>query len=107
MLEVAYIVELNKLCGGSVLNRNSLHSALSSWQYYENIEEQISSIVRGLIKNHAFTDGNKRTAFLVFVELCNIYNILPNKDSLTIIRDFVNIAENHYSVGEIKKILFG
>lgn len=42
-----------------------LSSAFSSYTYYGDELEQLCSIFRGLAKNHAFSDGNKRTAALV------------------------------------------
>lgn len=42
-----------------------LDSCFSSYYYYDNELEQISSIFRGLAKNHAFSNGNKRTAAVV------------------------------------------
>lgn len=39
-----------------------LDSCFSGYYYYDNELEQISSIFRGLAKNHAFSNGNKRTA---------------------------------------------
>lgn len=37
----------------------------------------------GIIKNHAFVDGNKRTGLAVIIALCKINNIfLPDEDKL-------------------------
>ena len=42
-----------------------LDACFASYYYYENELEQICSIFRGLAKNHAFSNANKRTAAAV------------------------------------------
>jgi death-on-curing protein len=84
-----------------------LHSAFSSYHYYDEIELQISSIVRGICKNHPFTDGNKRTAimtFLVLTEQCNVQKFEKSPDKL--FDSIIDIASNNCSVEQISKILF-
>ena len=59
-------------------------SALSSYLYYKDIKMQIISIFYGLVKNHCFSDGNKRTAATVLILLAedNQLAILPNDTEL-------------------------
>ena len=107
MVDLKYVIQVNKELGGTILSRNSLESAFSSWEYYGDIESQIASIVRGLVKNHAFTDGNKRTAFLIFLVLCEENAIPITKDSTYFIALFLNLAETKYSVEKVRDLLFG
>lgn len=56
-----------KFNGASIpwVNRPLLESAFSSYSYYKDHIEQACSIFRGIAKNHAFSDGNKRTAVAI------------------------------------------
>lgn len=71
------IIEVNKNLGYSILNKSLVGSAISSWHYYKKPTEQISSIVLGITKNHAFSDGNKRTATITYYALCDLLKIKP------------------------------
>ena len=49
---------------------------------YKTTEEKAVAYLYFLIKGHPFTDGNKRTASLVFEVVCDINNLTPHfKDS--------------------------
>lgn len=81
------------------INRNLLDSAFSAYSYYDSEIEQVCSIFRGLVKNHAFSDGNKRTAsaiLTIWLEQ-NGYSILP-EDLCDITLD---VATHNYDVSEI------
>ena len=65
----------------TILNISLLKSSLASHIYYDNIEDKIISVVSSLIKNHAFFDGNKRTALLVLVYLLSDNNFKIPTDS--------------------------
>lgn len=43
--------------------------------HYPTIEEKVVAYFYFLINNHAFTDGNKRTAIITFILLCGINNL--------------------------------
>jgi death-on-curing protein len=45
---------------------------------YKNPLEICSTLFYGMVKNHSFSDGNKRTALLVLLYQLNLYNYLPN-----------------------------
>lgn len=76
-----------------------LDSCFSSYYYYDNELEQISSIFRGLAKNHVFSNGNKRTAaaVLTIFLLQNGYEIDEN-DLISLTEETVN---NNFEVTEI------
>lgn len=99
------IKDINKeITSEGVLIKNSISSCLVSWEYYETLPLKISSVVRSIIKNHYFKDGNKRTAFAVFTILCWANNLelkSKNWDSI-----FIDIASNNYNVEKISKMLF-
>lgn len=76
-----------------------LDSCFSSYYYYDNELEQISSIFRGLAKNHAFSNANKRTAaaVLTIFLLQNGYEMDEN-DLISLTEEVVN---NNFEVTEI------
>lgn len=107
MLDSNFIVEFNKtILGSSHPKKDLLNSALSSFQYYDSIEEQIASIFRGIIKNHPFLDANKRTAIVCLFYLCEEnYLSIPNDTKL--FKIVITVAENQLSVQDITKLIFG
>lgn len=85
------------------VNRNLLDSAFSSYYYYDSEIEQVCSIFRGLVKNHSFSDGNKRTAsaiLTIWLEQ-NGYSLHP-EDLCDITLD---VATHNYDVPEIAEKL--
>ena len=81
-------------------------SCFSSYFYYEDTYDQISSIILNLIKNHYFIDANKRTAFLTFVSICEVNGITNLKPKLQYADIFESIAAKHYTVQQVSKLLF-
>lgn len=82
-----------------------LNSAFSSYQYYRNSKHQICSVVKGIIKNHPFRDGNKRTALFFLYVVAEEYRFRLIPDDV-IDDKLVDIAANEYSVEEISNMLF-
>ncbi|MBC1405967.1 type II toxin-antitoxin system death-on-curing family toxin [Listeria welshimeri] len=56
------IRNINKKYSSGFEQNNSIDSIINSASYYEDAWEQTSAVTRG-IAEHAFVDGNKRTAF--------------------------------------------
>ena len=108
MIQIDAIIETNKfLTGhGDVLNKSMLESAFSSWHYFETPEDQICSVLRGIIKNHPFRDGNKRTAVIVFYEFIDLMNLNFTLSETKFEDIVVKIAESKFDVEEITKMLF-
>lgn len=104
-LNDASLVLINKKLGYQPLNKSLVGSAFSGWRYYSSLEDQISSVVSGIIKNHAFQDGNKRTATLVYYRLCSLFNI-KSLDEEQMFSAVVEIAKSKLSVEQVTKILF-
>lgn len=95
------VIEYNKSVNESDwwCKNELLDSCFSSYYYYDNELEQISSIFRGLAKNHAFSNANKRTAaaVLTIFLLQNGYEIDEN-DLISLTEEVVN---NNFEVTEI------
>ncbi|MCL2439845.1 MAG: type II toxin-antitoxin system death-on-curing family toxin [Alphaproteobacteria bacterium] len=89
--------------------RDSVEGAYASVDYHDDIKDKIASVVRSLVKGHFFSDGNKRTAFVVFAVLCHLNSItLPvsELEDLYYAKKIEDIAKNQYSVEEVRNILF-
>jgi death-on-curing protein len=99
------IVAVNKALGYHPLNVNLVGSALASIHYYPDIKTQIAAIVNSLIKNHAFQDGNKRTATVVYLTLCKRNGIRPIRDA-ALFDVVVKIASSKLNVEQVQKMLF-
>ena len=79
---------------------------LSSYSYYENIPEQITSIVVSLLKGHFSQDGNKRTALAIYLDLCqnNDIEFLSDQDRLGEVS--IDIAATQRDIAENARLLF-
>lgn len=96
--------------GGSlgVRDRGRLESVVAS-QYqhvfetelYPGVFQKAAAICRGLVADHPFIDGNKRTASLsaiIFLERNNVATHITDKE----LEDFaVQVATNHLEVEQI------
>lgn len=100
--------------GGShgILNPNLLESAVlrpqasfSGEEVYKSVFEKAAVLMIGLIKNHPFVDGNKRTglhASLVFLKLNGVSLKAPNEK---LVKIAVRIARGKLSVEAVAKEL--
>ena len=107
MLSIDQIKYINgRVLGAAQISNRAGLSSASSFFYYTTIYDKISSVFRGIIKNHAFVDGNKRTATIALILMCNKLGLVlkPNNDELFEI--IVDIAANSFEVGYISKLLF-
>jgi len=105
MITEKLLSEFNSVILGSSTSKPSLGSVLSAVDYYETNEEKIASIILGIIKNHPFLDGNKRTATITLFHLSEENNIKLVNDT-KLFSAIVRIAANKLSVEEIVKLVF-
>jgi death-on-curing family protein len=106
LITVQEIIGINTaIIGTKTVKESLVGSAVSSYHYYKDIKHQIISIVRGISKNHAFADGNKRTA------LCVLY-YLSEKNNLKVVNDeelfdlMIHMASTKESVEELSAKIF-
>lgn len=91
------IININKLIGasGTLINKSSLEFALRA---SKNLPEHL---VRSIVTDHAFEDGNKRTAFIL---LEDFYDDMLDRNNL--VAALVLIAtEQIQDIGTIKQII--
>ena len=68
MLSENDIIEINKIFDqGKVINRSSLEFAVSSAKKTKDWITQLAYIVRSVVIDHVFEEGNKRTAVAVIM----------------------------------------
>lgn len=54
----------------------NIYQSFANEDLYKTIEEKASNFLYLIVKNHVFTDGNKRIAATLFIYFLNYYNIL-------------------------------
>ena len=62
----------------------SINSNYFDREIYSSTEEKAVAYLYFLIKDHPFTDGNKRTASLVFEVICDLNRLKPNYSEFTL-----------------------
>ena len=103
--DIKEIIKYNKALNNSDwwVKNDLLNSAFSSYDYYEDLLEKICSIFRGLDKNHAFSNGNKRTASMFLSHMLHTFGYgITDEDLIDITLD---VAEHNYEVQEIAQKL--
>lgn len=108
-LDITAVVLINEALTGnrcSEERKQRVSGCLSSYSYFEDIREQVTSIVVSLLKGHFFLDGNKRTALAIYLDLCqnNGIQVISNQDRLGEV--FIDIAANQRGISENTRLLF-
>jgi len=84
-----------------------VQACMSSYFYYDSLEEQVTCIVTSILKGHFFLDGNKRTAFAIYLDLCQNNDLkILGLDENALGDIFIRMASSQGSVEENTKILF-
>lgn len=92
------IKQLKKKFGGSDLFGNekddsfkssiaSIDQTFDGKELYKSIEEKAANLLYFIVKNHSFSDGNKRIAAWLFVWYLNKNNYLYNKEGKLVIEN--------------------
>ena len=74
-------------------------------ELYANITDKSAAIIRGIIADHPFVDGNKRTAMLAGLTLLRLNRLEFRANSGEIENYAVEIATEHIDVKEISNWL--
>lgn len=95
-------IAINKDCNKAStpwVNYSLLESAFSSYGYYGTWIEQVCSVYRGLVKNHAFSDGNKRTGAIILAAYVEQHGYEFPDGKLYELT--IDVATHNYDVDEI------
>lgn len=80
-------------------------------EIYISVEEKAVAYLYFLIKNHPFTDGNKRTAVLTFEVVCTINNLQlrtdeTGLDELALFIEQTKTSEHQSFIRRLSELLF-
>ncbi len=71
MLDRNDVVGINKIFDkGKIVNEGSLDFAISSTKKTKDWITQLAYFLRAIVVDHAFEEGNKRTAAAIFIAYC-------------------------------------
>ena len=62
----------------------NIYQSFGGQDIYQSIEEKGANFLYLIVKNHVFTDGNKRIAATLFIYFLNFYHILYKEGTLVI-----------------------
>ncbi|MDD5090315.1 MAG: type II toxin-antitoxin system death-on-curing family toxin [Candidatus Wallbacteria bacterium] len=78
----------------------------SGHEFYPDFLEKAAAILHGIICNHAFLDGNKRTAYAVASEMIEQHGYgLDTTDVERVVGFLVEVAESLHPVEEVRIFL--
>lgn len=100
MITLEEIQEINRRFGDGKIINTSIYYAIDQ----KSVKSNICHLLRALIIDHIFSDGNKRTAYVVARLLFERNNININKD--TLLKCIIRIArENISEIGDIGRLV--
>src|SRR3989344_8712113 len=101
------VIAINqKFDDGTIVNRGSFDFALNSIRKRQDWQEQIAYLLRALLIDHVFKDGNKRTATYLLIDALESGSFKFNQEELGILT--VKIAKGNINdIKEIKKLIAG
>lgn len=91
----------------------NITSAYFGKEIYKTTEEKAVAYLYFLIKDHPFTDGNKRTASLTFSVVCELNKLVPQfgngnptLDELAVFIEKIQDQNHHDVIQQIANLLF-
>ena len=98
------LITVNKrFSTGTVMNGASLKFAESAIKRTKNWQEQVAYILRAIIVDHPFEDGNKRTAAAYLTGLLETYKI--PYDPFKIDKLVLTLAKGTKSIDNIRRMV--
>ncbi|MBW2977854.1 hypothetical protein KY331_03340 [Candidatus Woesearchaeota archaeon] len=104
MFYINEIININKkFANGNIVNKSSLEFALSAIKTKAWID-QVAYLVRALLIDHVFEDGNKRTAASIIIAYYTEFEI--GFDPQKIVEAIIKItSKNINNVSKIKRMI--
>lgn len=101
---VEELATINKrFSSGRIINKSSLEFAESALKRTKNWHEQAAHIIRAIVADHPFEDGNKRTAAAYLSGLFEEYKI--PYDQYKIDKLVLVIAKDTKSIDKIRRMI--
>lgn len=96
------IIRINQEIGeeGQFNNESSLEYALSMIKHKKSWLYELSFVVRSLLVDHVFKDGNKRTALIIMITYIEDENLEHDKEKLS--KTILDISRKN--INDINKI---
>ena len=106
MLNKKDIIRINQEIGehGQLSNESSLEYALSIVKHKKSWLYELSFIVRSLLADHAFRDGNKRTAMVIMLTYIEDKNLQYDKEKIS--KTILDISKkNSNDINKIQRLI--
>ena len=101
---VEELAKTNKrFSSGRLINKSSLEFAESALKRTKNWQEQAAFIIRAIVVDHPFEDGNKRTAAAYLIGLLETYKI--PYDPFKIDKLVLALAKGQKSIDKIRRMI--
>ena len=88
----------------------SINSSYFGHEMYRSPEEKAVAYFYFIINDHVFTDGNKRTATLCFLVICEMNNLKRDEnidlDTAAVFMEKVNTKDHQKLINELAQLLF-
>ncbi len=98
------LARVNKrFSGGKVINKSSLEFAEAALRRTKNWQEQAAYIMRAIVVDHTFEDGNKRTAAAYLSGLLETLKI--PYDPFKIDKIVLTLAKGTKSIDKIRRMI--
>ena len=98
------LIKINKrFSSGRIINKASLEFAESALKSTKNWQEQAAYILRAIVADHAFEDGNKRTGTAYIIGLLETYKI--PYDPFRVDKMVVTMAKGAKSIEKIRRMI--
>ncbi len=105
MLSKEDVIEINKLFDkGKIINMGSLEFAISSSNKTKEWITQLAYLLRAILLDHVFEEGNKRTAAAIIGTLMEMHSLAPDNEKIA--KGITKILKgNISSIKEIEKVI--
>lgn len=99
------IIAINqKFAEGHFENESSLDYSLSLLKRNISWTKKLAHLIRSIIVDHAFTDGNKRSAYAVLLAYADLYSYkIEEKRAINIVKTIV--LKNIKSIRKIERMI--
>jgi len=94
------IINVNRIFGGTLKDKNAIEFAIEEANKQKNVYKKLSYLIRSLTSDHAFWDGNKRTAITIILDSFSENNIKYDPNRL--VNTIISLAET--GEGNLNKI---
>ncbi len=103
MFSPATVIRINAEVGetGKLLKPNELDSAFASLDYVDSPELKVAYVVRSVMQNHPFVDGNKRTGMVLLVAGLETLGHTVRRTDDEIVQFAVDSVTNRFSPQKI------